>query len=547
MKNETNDRVKRGHRTVRSTLTSLVALGATSVLLVGGLTLISASGASAATSSATSSAQCNATVTAGTGELVGALIAGVTAGTTKVTFDCNNAATPAIAAEVPLLATIGTLSVVPTSEADTGALGTFSPSSTDTGCPAATAGQCALAVFTVPAAFSATDTNAACPPTQAQINAGLFGCALAVATVADAPIAEYLLTYASQTIVPNAPTISATQTTGAPGSKIDVSDATGNTGYWWANAIQTNQATALGTTPMAAPSTCGSGGGYASVTSPFLFTNWFAAGSTTPITGSAAGVTISNDCYDGKTLYAPVLSGTITAPTTLVNGTAYTAYLCELNVTPYPSNDASSASHCGPAPTGSLGLIDASFTFTAAAGTISQNNPTSASVSATGSATFAGQLVTSGNSGAVTYTESTGSADLTVSASGAVSTTGALKAGSYTATGTTADPSSDKGTFTYTLNVTGATVGTPSGPKATRVNGYAVVGKARTLTITGSGFSGRPRITGHAGTTAVVTRATSKLLTVKVTVKAHTRSGAYTFTITEANGKKTSVRYSVRA
>jgi len=45
----------------------------------------------------------------------------------------------------------------------------------------------------------------------------------------------------------------------------------------------------------------------------------------------------------------------------------------------------------------------------------------------------------------------------------------------------------------------------------------------------------------------VVTRATSKLLTVKVTVKAHTRSGAYTFTITEANGKKTSVRYSVRA
>ena len=74
-----------------------------------------------------------------------------------------------------------------------------------------------------------------------------------------------------------------------------------------------------------------------------------------------------------------------------------------------------------------------------------------------------------------------------------------------------------------------------------------MVGKARTLTITGSGFSGRPRITGHAGTTAVVTRATSKLLTVKVTVKAHTRSGAYTFTITEANGKKTSVRYSVRA
>jgi hypothetical protein len=91
--------------------------------------------------------------------------------------------------------------------------------------------------------------------------------------------------------------------------------------------------------------------------------NWFASGSTTPIAGSAAGVTISNDCYNVTTLYAPVLGGTIPVPSTVTIGTTYTVYLCELNGTPYPSNDTSNATNCGTAPEGE-NWIDASFTFT---------------------------------------------------------------------------------------------------------------------------------------------------------------------------------------
>ena len=70
----------------------------------------------------------------------------------------------------------------PTAEADTSTVGDFTASATDTGCPAGTAGSCTEATFAVPATFSAAgDTAAQCPPSQAQINAGLFGCAIAVA------------------------------------------------------------------------------------------------------------------------------------------------------------------------------------------------------------------------------------------------------------------------------------------------------------------------------------------------------------------------------
>jgi hypothetical protein len=99
---------------------------------------------------------------------------------------------------------------------------------------------------------------------------------------------------------------------------------------------------------VAAPTTCSTGGGYGNVPAPFLEVNWFAAASTTPIAGSAAGVSISNDCYDGTTLHGPVLSGTIPVPSTLTVGTTYKAYVCELNITPYPSNDANATTDCGP-------------------------------------------------------------------------------------------------------------------------------------------------------------------------------------------------------
>ena len=85
------------------------------------------------------------------------------------------------------------------------------------------------------------------------------------------------------------------------------------------------------------------------------------------------------------------------------------------------------------------------------------------------------------------------------------------------------------------------------GPKAIRVVGFVTAGKTKTITITGSGFYGRPTVTSHAGTTARVTKDSGKLLTVTVSVKARSRNGVFTFTITLANHKFCKVRYIQRA
>jgi hypothetical protein len=533
-------------RQARSRWSSVLAIGA-SLAIVAGVALTSASSASAVTvqPNVTSTLPCNVTVTGG-GQLVAGttLITGVVAGTTQIKFDCNASSGAAVAAEASLLAAISSSNVIPTSEADTASLGTFTASATDTGCPAGTAGSCTVATFAVPATFAASgDTNSVCPPTQAQVNAGLFGCAVAVANSTEAEVAggEYLLQYASQTTAPAAPTISALQTTGSAGSLINVSDASGATGYWWGNALQAIQALDAGTAGAVAPSTCTTG--YGDVPSSDLVQAWYTAGSSTPtFTGPATGVTISNDCYTGTTLQPPVLGGTLTVPSAVTAGTAYTVYLCEVNATPYPSNDANSAKVCGTA----APFIDASFTFTGAAKTLSQNLPVTASVATTAESAFSAQLTSSGNTGTVTYTQTAGSPGIVVSGSGAVTTSGKLTAGTYTASGTTADPNGDSGTFTFKLNVTGSVVTKTPPPKATRVVGWGIIGRTDIVTITGKDFTAGPKIIGHAGTVATVVHATASRITVRVRVVKSAKKGTFRFTIQFKNGKKTSVVYSIR-
>jgi hypothetical protein len=539
-----------GHSRTRRGVSSAFSIGAC-LAIVAGIALVSAGGASAVTvsPSITPTAPCNVTVTGG-GQLVAGttLITGVVAGKTQIMFDCNASSGADLAAEASLLAGLSATTVSQTSLADTSSLGTFTASTTDTGCPAGTAGSCTLATFAVPATFTASDTNAQCPPTQAQINEGVFGCAVAVATSSEAevPGGEYLVQYASQTTPPSAPTISALQTGGSPGSLINVSDATGNTGYWWGSAIQAIQALDAGSAPAVAPSTCASGGGYGNVPSSMLVAAWYAAGSSTPASaGPATGVTISNDCYASGTLDGPVLGGTLTVPATATTGT-YTVYLCEVNTTPYPSNSSSSAQVCGSA----APYIDSSFSFNVTAKTLSQNLPVAGTVTAADSTGFTAQLASSGNTGLVSYTQTAGSASLKVSDSGAVTTSGALAAGSYTASGTTADPAGDSGTFTYTLTVTGTSitpppVKTPS-PVATRVIGWGIIGRTDIVVITGHNFTAGARIIGHAGTVASLVRYSSTHLYVRVRVVNSAHRGTYRFIIQFRNGKRTSVAYTIR-
>ncbi len=504
------NRNSRDSRSFRSRFTSLLVVASASVALIGGFVAGSIAPASASSLPRVVNAPCNVSVTAGTGAVAGTLIYGVTPGTTKITLDCNISGTPALnpafVAEASLLAAVVTTTVNQQTEADTNAIGSFTASPADTNCPAAMAGQCTISVFTVPASFVATDSQAACAPTQTQINEGLFGCDIAVASSALSPIAgaQYLLNFATQATPPNAPTISTSAASGVPGSTIKVSDATGNSGYWWADAIQEIQALAVPTTPQAPPTTCASTGGYGDVPTPFLAVNWFVSGTTIPIAGSAAGVTISNDCYDGTTLHAPVLGGTITVPGSLKLGTAYKAYLCELNFTAYPSNDANAVGDCGTAPPGRT-WIDASFDFSAALGPITQATPTSAVV-APGTAAST-QLVVTGNNGTTNFVESSAPVTgLSISPTGLVTSTTTLAVGTYTISGTDSDVSGDSGTWTFTLyvgtaqaaltltSVTGS-VGTPltlatSGGSGTGAVSYTVAnGTATGCAVSGSSLS----------------------------------------------------------
>ncbi|MGD1014496.1 MAG: hypothetical protein ABR963_08945 [Acidimicrobiales bacterium] len=194
-------------------------------------------------------------------------------------------------------------------------------------------------------------------------------------------------------------------------------------------------------------------------------------------------------------------------------------------------------------PSGDVGV----FTFTMSVGPITQNSPTTASVVTTASSTLSDQLSVSHNTGPVTFTQATGSPNLVVSSAGVVSSNGAtLVAGTYKAAGTTADGYGDQGTFVFTLTVTAATPVVPvapPGPVAQYVVGHVVAGKTVTLQIIGTGFYGRPTVTSHHGTTALVLSDSGTALAVRVSVKPRSRNGIFTFTITLLNGKTTTVKY----
>ena len=85
--------------------------------------------------------------------------------------------------------------------------------------------------------------------------------------------------------------------------------------------------------------------------------------------------------------------------------------------------------------------------------------PASDTIATSATSSWTRQLVPSGNTNPVTFTPVTGPPQLLVSGGGLVSTSGALAAGAYTATGNMSDtPGTDIGAYTYTLNVTAGVI-----------------------------------------------------------------------------------------
>jgi hypothetical protein len=168
--------------------------------------------------------------------------------------------------------------------------------------------------------FTPSNANAAatCPPSQAQINAGLVGCALAIANVATlAPVNTATLVFASSA-APAAPTLALNPNANVhPGNALNASDLN-TSGFWWGAPLT------------GAPNAAAGVPGFTATVGGTTATNTLSA---TPAAFCATGAV--GPLCSGKpanTLVPPALSGTLTVPTPQpANGTVV---VTEPNTTP---------------------------------------------------------------------------------------------------------------------------------------------------------------------------------------------------------------------
>jgi hypothetical protein len=183
--------------------------------------------------------------------------------------------------------------------------------------------------YTVPTTFSASDPNAACPATQAQINVGL-GCNLVIVNLSLSPVNEAQLAYQGQG-TPNSPTLKATlKSVSHAGVKtLTASDkpgacptpVTATSHCWW------------GVPNTGAPNPTAFSGipGLAALVSKHLAQNTLQV---TPAVYCAAGATAAAcSGLPAGTLVPPALSGTMTVTRGLEPVT-----IDEPNTTPYTGN-----------------------------------------------------------------------------------------------------------------------------------------------------------------------------------------------------------------
>jgi hypothetical protein len=174
------------------------------------------------------------------------------------------------------------------------------------------------------------------------------------------------------------------------------------------------------------------------------------------------------------------------------------------------------------------------FTLTVTATTLS-STPTTGTTTA--GIAFSGQLATAGGSGTLTYAQSAGGPNITVSPSGAISAPPTLHVGNYTATGATSDALGDSGTWSFTLSVTGTTLSsTPT--TGTTTAGIAFSGQLSTTggsgTLTYTQSAGGPNITvsSSGAISAPATLPVGSYKSTGATSDALGDSGTWFFTLT---------------
>lgn len=172
--------------------------------------------------------------------------------------------------------------------ADTGALGS---------CAGAGTGSC-TGTFLVPASFTASDPNASCPPSQAQVDAGLVACALAVVN-GTTPVNTALLFYTGQP-TPTAPTATIAPA-GEPGETFSVTGS-----GWWGGGI------------FGSPNVAATIPGFTTLVGATPATNTLSA--TPPVYCTTGHTSLACASATAGTLIAPSFSGSITIPNPVSSG-----------------------------------------------------------------------------------------------------------------------------------------------------------------------------------------------------------------------------------
>jgi hypothetical protein len=152
--------------------------------------------------------------------------------------------------------------------------------------------------YTLPTSHAA-DPNAVCPPTTAQINAGLPGCGLTMIDLTSfTPVAagSVLVEYAGDPLLPPNPTLVGSTTKASPGATVSVGDAPGATTYWWLSTLSSLDALLGGGTPPVP-----------------VITVTFQHGRSPAVTASN-NITVSPAVYNPPTLTPPKISGGFTVP-----------------------------------------------------------------------------------------------------------------------------------------------------------------------------------------------------------------------------------------
>jgi hypothetical protein len=253
--------------------------------------------------------------------------------------------------------------------------------------------------------------------------------------------------------------------------------------------------------------------------------------------GFAAGVTVGN-FVNGNGTADPDVTATVTSVNTA--GTAITASIA------IKSGDTNIADGYSVTNTDG-GVVSVAATLTSlvigAGPTVTAVSPATGLVSATTAFTITGTGFQTGATVAATSDGTCGSATVVNATSITVSCT--LGAAPTTAV-SLAVTNPDGGSATSAIVLNAASTKPPAKPfHVSAVHGHAVAGKTVTLTISGSGFHGAPRITSSApGTKVGVSKDSGTVLTIRVTTKAGTKPGVKVFTVTQS-GKVAKTHYTL--